>query len=230
MKNILTALLFFVSISLFSQNPIIYDEGKSQIPVIYDESKSQNTIIYDENKLKNWYSGSHAITLSTDKNLNIGWKWTSNSGIYIDLKSNFGLWAKDKPSDYDSAFDDLDWILYDMNSTFQDRTVDESSSVYVLNVGYNSPLLKTKSITLSLFTGPGLAIISEKTYDRYRPEFLNKNYYHSSKEIKTEFNINAGLELSFKDGFGGMIGYDSYTSAINLGITMPIVSEKASGG
>ena len=47
MKNILTALLFFVSISLFSQNPIIYDEG-----LIKDE-KGQDRWAKGETTAKN---------------------------------------------------------------------------------------------------------------------------------------------------------------------------------
>ena len=191
MKNILTALLFFVSISLFSQNPIIYDE----------------------NKLKNWYSGSHAITLSTDKNLNIGWKWTSNSGIYIDLKSNFGAWGNDKPENsntpnfYDQSQSHV-MTMTDNNLVQPNAFIDEFDTVAILNGGYNIPIFRTNNSTISLFGGVGVIYRHQVTYDRYvnndDPSWssFNGTWWLVKPKTKTNINVNSGLELSFKDGFG----------------------------
>ena len=80
----------------------------------------------------------------------------------------------------------------------------------------------------------GVIYRHQVTYDRYvnndDPSWssFNGTWWLVKPKTKTNINVNSGLELSFKDGFGGvMIGYDSYTSAINVGITIPIVSEKS---
>ena len=116
------------------------------------------------------------------------------------------------------AFDDLDCILYDMDSNFIDSYTDTSSAVYILNTGYSFSTLKTKDVNLSIFLGPGIAMVNEVKYDRYRQTTLNENYYVTQKQLNTKFNINMGLMMTFKSSIGYILGLDSYNSSFFTGI------------
>ena len=145
-----------------------------------------------EIKYNNWYNGSYGFLVGLDENIPFGAR-LGLKNFYIDFKSNFGMYAKNEPSDYDSAFDDYSWVTNTMNGTYQDSSVDSSASVYVLNLGLNLPLVKTSSTTLSLFGGPGMYIANQVTYDRYLQPTLNDNYYVSSNKYDYAFNLNFGL-------------------------------------
>ena len=102
--------------------------------------------VREENKkLANWYLGSASIILGLDSNIPVGVK--IGSALYLDIKSNFGLWAKDKPDDYERDFDDLGWIRNDMGATLQDSSTDDSSAVTILNLGLSLPIIKEKITT-----------------------------------------------------------------------------------
>lgn len=178
--------------------------------------------VREENKkLANWYSGSASIILGLDSNIPVGVK-VSSANFYLDIKSNFGLWAKDKPDDYDPAFDDLNWIKNDMGATLQDSSTDDSSAVTILNLGLSFPIIKRKEITTSIFAGIGFLFNVKKTYHRYTEQYLNENYYYTSKEMENKFNVNIGFEVAPKNSPVITFGYDTAQSSsyLGLGITL----------
>ena len=136
----------------------------------------------------------------------------------MDIKSNFGLWAKDKPDDYERDFDDLGWIRNDMGATLQDSSTDDSSAVTILNLGLSLPIIKRKKITTSIFAGIGFLFNVKKTYHRYTEQYLNQNYYYTSKEIENKFNINIGFEVAPKNSPVITFAYDTAQSSAYLGL------------
>ena len=172
--------------------------------------------VREENKkLANWYLGSASIILGLDSNIPVGVK--IGSALYLDIKSNFGLWAKDKPDDYERDFDDLGWIRNDMGATLQDSSTDDSSAVTILNLGLSLPIIK-KKITTSIFAGIGFLFNVKKTYHRYTEQYLNQNYYYTSKEIENKFNINIGFEVAPKNSPVITFAYDTAQSSAYLGL------------
>lgn len=174
-------------------------------------------------KNKNWYNGSVAFVLGLDENKPIGFK-AGGKNLYFEFKSNFGLYAKDVPSGYDRDFDDYDFVVNTMEAIYQGRIIDETSSVFFLNFGYNQPLLKTNAFTLSVFGGPGLYMSNKKNYDVYYEEILDDLYYVTSNHFKGELNINAGVEFMFQ-AFGILISYDNKSKFYTAGISIPILPD-----
>jgi hypothetical protein len=174
--------------------------------------------VREENKkLANWYSGSASIILGLDSNIPVGVK-VASANFYLDIKSNFGLWSKDKPDDYDRAFDDLNWIRNDMGATLKDSSTDDSSAVTILNLGISLPIIKRKKITTSIFAGIGFLFNAKKTYHRYTTQYSNENYYYTSKEMENKFNINIGFEIAPKNSPVITFGYDTAQSSASLGL------------
>ena len=184
-----------------------------------------NSIQSQEIKYNNWYNGSYGLTVGLNENIPFGVRFGLKN-FYFDFKSNFGLYAKNEPSDYETFSDDYDWVTQTMNSTYQDTSVDNSASVYVFNLGLNLPLIKTSSTTFSLFAGPGMHIANQVTYDRYLQPTLNDNYYVTSNKYDYAFNINLGIEIAFKNSIGLLVGIDSKSESVNAGITIPMIKNK----
>ena len=178
-----------------------------------------------EIKYNNWYNGSYGLVVGLDENIPFGVRFALKN-FYLDFKSNFGMYANNEPSDYKSFADDYSWVTNTMNSAYQDTSVDNSASVYILNLGLNIPLIKTSSTTFSLFGGPGMYIANQITYDRYLQPTLNDNYYVSSNKYDYQFNLNFGLEIAFKNSIGLLLGIDSKSKSVNAGITLPIIKDK----
>ena len=61
-----------------------------------------------EIKYNNWYNGSYGFLVGLDENIPFGVR-LGLKNFYIDFKSNFGLYANNEPSDYEtfSVFKDL---------------------------------------------------------------------------------------------------------------------------
>ena len=238
MKNTIFIIVCVFSFSMFSQETISKDFNPEEIfeavdeVILKDEIKNQKIIDNNKKALKknkdkrerklsrNWYNGdAFSPIIGFGNDFLIGSR-LQVFFVYLDIKTNFGLWGRDKPSDYDRAFDDLDWITNDMQGYFLDSTTDESSATYILNLGYTIPILKSKNSYFSIFIGPGLAMVNEVKYDRYTEQYLNENYYHTTKKLKTNFNINLGVELKLRDTLGVLFGVDSYNSSMFVGVSI----------
>ena len=226
MNKLIYILFAFSTISFYSQQSNSLQELNTQ--EIFQ--LAEKTIIDDENKkikieernkrieIRNWYSGDgFSPIIGVGDDFLVGSRLHFNN-FYIGFKSNFGFWGKDKPSDYDSAFDDLNWILNDMDGYFLDSYTYTSSAVYILNTGYSFSTLKTKDVNLSIFLGPGLAMVNEVKYDRYTEQYLNENYYVTQKQLNTKVNINMGVMMTLKSSIGFILGLDSYNSSFFTGI------------
>ena len=130
MNRLIYILFAFSTISFYSQQNNSLEELNTQ--EIFQ--LAEKTIIDDENKkikieernkrieIRNWYSGDgFSPIIGVGDDFLVGARLHFNN-FYVGFKSNFGLWGKDKPSDYDYAFDDLNWILYDMDGCFLDSS------------------------------------------------------------------------------------------------------------
>lgn len=162
--------------------------------------------------------------ISADKNLAIGFRY--NNRFYFDFKSNFGWWGRDKPSNPSTANyynTDISHVITmtDNNLIQSEAHIDKFDAVYVLNAGYNYPLVKSKKITISLFAGIGLALTREVIYDRYVNDYdwssFQGTWWAEKRNPNTNVNINAGIELAFRNGGGILLGMDSYTSSLHVG-------------
>ena len=172
------------------------------------------SIISQETSFDSWYNGSLGLTVGLDENIPFGIRYAKKS-FYIDFKSNFGMYATNQPIDYKDYADEYFWVTNTMNSTYEDSSFDESSSVYVLNIGFNLPVYKNTKSTISIYGGPGVYMTKQTNYDRYVQPDLNENYYVSTSNNNYDFNLNFGLEIAIKKSLGFLIGLDSKSKAFN---------------
>ena len=175
-----------------------------------------------EIKYKNWYNGSAGIIGGLDENAPIGFRYAWKY-IYVDFKSNFGLWATNKPKDYDRDDDigdqAIDIIL--RGGSLTHRSIDESHATYNINIGLNFPLIKTQSTTFSLFGGPGLYAVNERIYEKYNQDWGGIAWATPNK-VNWDFNLNYGIELAFKNSIGLLFGQDTKSKSFNVGLTFPV--------
>ena len=235
MKYIFYTFFCFFYLSLHSQE---IRKDQQSVKEMFDaadslDKKDKAKEIEDRNKLdkkteRDWYEGSgFSPIIGVGDDILIGLKFSLDY-FYIDFKSNFGLWGTDMPSNYDNDFADLDFILYDLNGTLVDSNLDESDSVYVINVGYILPLIKTKNYIFSVSMGPGLALLNQIKYDRYtsvingtpREKIGGAYLYSTSKINNTILNLNIGFEIANSSGFGLVCGFDSYNNSPFFGINL----------
>ena len=202
---------------------IVYKEipvTKEKIVYVTKEKGDNEVNESVKNKIeRNWYKPRFTPIIGVGDDVLIGLKFSLDN-FYIDFKSNFGWWGTDMPSDYDHDFGELDFILYDMNSTLVDTVIDESDSIYVINVGYMFPLVNTKNYIFSISIGPGLALVHGIKYDRYENNVIRRPIYYSTKNNNTILNLNIGFEIANRSGFGLVSGIDSYNKSPFFGINL----------
>tara|TARA_B100000963_G_scaffold330705_1_gene320956 strand:- start:3092 stop:3742 length:651 start_codon:yes stop_codon:yes gene_type:complete len=139
-------------------------------------------------------------------------------GFYVDYRNHFGVFAK-RPSGYDSAFDDLNWLLYDMEAVPNGNTSSSNKGYSTFNYGTAIYLFGNQNYALIAYFGTGTATNKIVTYDEYIALYSGP-YYVSNTNKEKYTNYNFGILRQRRSGLSYQIGFDTAVPGINFGIGM----------